>query len=292
MELRHTLENTLSKLLLLNQSTEWPPYNQLRGVKGNFGGIIIPELEFGFPNKVFYTPGYVCESSRVRQIIRSRYKDAGLVNLPLNTYGTKVYGNYFPDWNYKLINTYLEELLNEELIPICSLYDENSKVLETNAHPDLVPLGFVGWENPSPLGKPEFNDDNLFWKAKQRYSRSLIYWHNPPYQGAPYVNPHDWGYEPGVEFNNVVWQFMVKSGCQGLLFQSRAWEDLTRAIGDINDFADRLLLGKNGYPICDLIDFEETVYYLTVMNGNPLIAIELAEQVRDSVKGLTGYCNG
>jgi hypothetical protein len=272
-----------------------PSLDVIRHVKGNFGGIIVPELQFGFSNKVLFTPGYVVESAKVRMIIRKRYLDAGFSHFPINTYNdTPIYHNYYPQWDDSLINQYLEELLDDNIIPMCSLFPDNVKTLKGNVSSDLVLSGFVGWENPSPIIRPALDNDNLFYVAKQAYPRSLIYWHNPSYQGAPYVDAKDWGRNTGDEVNDRVWQYMInQSGCQGLLNQGNAWQnDSQDSINRLSDFHERLILGRDNWPIADVVDFEQTVYYLTTEQGNPEQALTWAQKVRNSCDGLMGYCNG
>ena len=269
-----------------------PSFDVIRQVKGNFGGIVVPELQFGFLNKVLFTPGYVVENQNVRQIIRSRYKDAGFKHFPISTYNDNgVYHDYYPPWDDSLINQYLEELLSDDLIPLCSLFADNSKTLKKNASPDLVLSGFVGWENPTPILRPALDNDNLFWVAKQFYPEALIYWHNPAGQGAPYVNPIDWGKQPGDEVNGIVWNYMVsQSGCQGLLCQNVGWLNSGNdSVNRLNDFVVRLINGGDYWPKADLIDFEEVVYFNTTMQGNPILT---GEPIRSRVPQLTGYCNG
>jgi len=303
-----TLSNQNQNLIIGGNSTDpmninLPPlsFNQpspdvIRHVKGNFGGIIVPELQFGFANKVLFTPGYVVESSYVRQVIRSRYKnDAGFTHFPINTYNdSPIYHDVYPNWDDSLINQYLEELLSDNIVPMCSLFADNVKTLKGNVSPDLVLSGFTGWENPAPILRPKLDSDNLFWTAKQAYPKALIYWHNPSYQGAPYVDAKDWGRSSGDEVNDLVWQYMVnQSGCQGLLNQGKAWEnDSADSINRLSDFHERLILGRDNWPIADLVDFEQTVYYLTTMQGNPTLASVWAQRVRNSCDGLMGYCNG
>ncbi len=272
----------------------WPSRDILRAFRGNFGGIIVPELQFGFPNKVLFTPGYVVENAQVRQVIRSRYKDSGFAHFPINTYNdTSIYHDVYPSWNDGLINTYLEELLNDDIIPVCSLFPDNVKTIKGNASPDLVPIGFTGWENPSPIINPAQDRDNLFYVAKQSYPKALIYWHNPSFQGAPFVNNAAWGHGPNDEFNSEIWDYMVySSGCQGLLNQGAAWENLSGSIGRLNDFKVRLIDGQDFWPKADLIDFEETVYYLTTMQGDSAQALAWTKEIRDKNPGITGYCNG
>lgn len=271
-----------------------PSHDVIRHVKGNFGGIIVPELEYGFSNKVLFTPGYVVESPAVRAVIRSRYKDEGYTHFPISTYNDNgVYHDVYPNWDDSNINYYLEELLNDNIIPMCSLFADNSKVLKNNVSPDLVLSAFVGWENSAPILRPELDNDNLFFIAKQAYPNALIYWHNPAYQGAPYVDAKDWGRNTGDEVNDRVWNYMIASGCQGLLNQGIAWENnAIDSIGRLGDFHERLILGHDNWPIADVVDFEQTVYYLTTMQGDSNKALFWAQSVRNSCDGLSGYCNG
>lgn len=269
----------------------WPPAEVLRSFKGNFGGLVIPELQYGFPNKVLFTPGYVVESTDVRRIIRRRYKEARLSHFPINLYNTSsIYHNWYPDWDDKLINQYLDELLQDGLIPVGSAFADNVKIVKDVVDPDLVPIVFTGWENPWPIVRPAEDSDNLFYVARQYFKKSLIYWHNPSGQGAPYYYAPDWGYPIGTELNHIIWSYIVNvSGCQGLLAQNDGWVAGGQvAVLRLQDFAWRFQ-GHNGWPICDLVDFEEVVFWNTTMQGNPIMT---GEFIRNQIPELNGYCNG
>lgn len=279
-------------LLLAKSKPKWPSVDAIRNFKGNFGGIVIPELQYGFDNKVLFTPGYVVESSSVRKIIRERYKAAGFTHFPINLYNTtSIYHDYYPQWDDRKINDYLTELLSDGIIPVGSAFADNVKVVKPVVDPDLVPAVFTGWENPAPILYPALDADNLFYVAKQYFPKSLVYWHNPSYQGAPYVSNTDWGYSPSDDINHIVWQYMVyNSGCQGLLNQGNGWENSgSDSVARLIDFRDRLIYGENYWPKADLVDFEEVVYYNTTLQGSPLLT---GESIRNRVTGLTGYCNG
>lgn len=284
--------STTEVLLISNRAKrDWPSKDVLRAFKGNFGGLVIPELQYGFPNKVLFTPGYVVENYRTRKIIRSRYRESGLLHFPINLYNTTpIYHNYYPDWDDKDINTYLSELLNDGLIPVGSAFADNIKIVKPVVDPSLVPIVFVGWENPWPIIRPAEDADNLFYVAKSYFPKSLVYWHNPSGQGAPYYYAPDWGYPVGTELNHIVWDYIVNvSGCQGLLAQNNGWEnDGINSVNRLQDFAWRFK-GNNGWPVCDLVDFEEVVYYNTTMQGNPLMT---GQFIREQVPDLKGFCNG
>jgi len=285
----------------LNPNFSRPSKDTVRSFRGSFGGLIIPELEYSInDSKILFTPGYVVESDSVRDRICKTYRDAGLTHFPINLYNdSPIYHDFYPPWDDLLINMYLTELLETGLIPVGSMFSDNSKIVKPVVDPKLVPAGFTGWENPWPIIRPAQDSDNLFYVARQYFGPDcLIYWHNPNGQGAPYYNAVDWGYPPGTELNAIVWNYIVKqSGCQGLLFQSKGWNEpgyngVQTSIDRLRDFVPRFKHGINGWPLCDLNDFEETVYYMTTMNGNHALGMKWAQEIRNSVLELNGYCNG
>lgn len=296
-------EDNQSITVELNALFKRPSKEIVRTFRGLFGGLVVPELQYSINNtKILFTPAYVVESPLVRQICRSRYIDAGLTHFPINLYNTTpIYHNFYPDWDDNYINMYLEELLSSGLIPVGSMFADNVKVVKPVVDPKLVPAGFTGWENPWPIIRPKQDLDNLFYVARQYFGPNcLIYWHNPNGQGAPYYNAVDWGYPPGTELNAIVWNYIVnQSGCQGLLFQSKGWIDPNdpnsgpqASIARLLDFVPRFKHGINGWPLCDLVDMEETIYYMTTMAQPVSQGLAWARQIRNSVPELNGYCNG
>lgn len=291
--------NWASALNLLRNQLDfrWPSVEEIRHFTGNFAGIVIPELTQGFPNKVLFTPGYVVEPDPVRLIIRMRYKDYGR-HFPLNLYNdTPIYRGFYTQWDDTRINDFCRELLNDGLIPVGSAFADGSRVIKPVVDPTLVPAVFSGWENPTPITLPALDDNNLFWKMWRYFPNSRRYWHNPPGQDAPYVNPPDWGatWDPKTgrwsSVNGPVWRYMVQqSGCHGLLFEGQGWINHGNdSVANLNDFVQRLILGNDGWPIGDLIDFEEFAYYNTEEGNLPPLQ---GLSIRQRVPQLTGYCNG
>jgi hypothetical protein len=289
----------------LNPLFSEPSTDKVRTFRGSFGGIKIEELRYSINNtKILFTPGYVVESDQVRDRIRKQYFDEGLTHFPINLYNdSPIYHNFYPQWDDNLINMYLEELLSAGLVPVGSAFADNSKVVKQVVDPRLVPAAFTGWENSWPIIRPALDSDNLFWVARQYFGpECLIYWHNPAGQGAPYYNAIDWGYPPGTELNATVWNYIVnQSGCQGLLFQGKGWKEpntnppydgVATSIDRLEDFRIRFGTGFHGWPKCDLVDFEETVYYCTTLNGDYETGMMWARQIREAVPDLTGWCNG
>lgn len=268
----------------------------VRRFRGNFGGLVMPELTTGFPNKVLFTPGYVCEPYAVRRIIRQRYRAAGLTHFPISTWGPTVYRDYYPPWDDRQINRFLEELLGDGLIPVCSLFRDGGKAINPALNPALVPAAFW-WEDPTPIRAPALDGDNKFWIVRQALGdQVLIYWHNPPNQDAPYIDYAAWGLRPGDPTANLrVWQYLQNSPCrvQGLLLQTQAWVDVDGAIGITNDFLNRLPAGKLYGTDLDVVSFESAVYWNTTLQGNVAQGNAWAQQTRTAcLPGLAGWCNG
>ncbi len=289
----------------LNPTFNRPSKDTVRTFQGSFGGLRLDYLRYSINDtKILFTPGYVVESDEVRYRIRQDYKAAGLTHFPLNLYNTApIYSTFYPDWDDNLIDKYLMELLNDGLIPVGSAFSDNVKTVKPVVSPKLVPAVFTGWENPWPILRPQLDSDNLFWTARQYFGPdTLVYWHNPPGQGAPYYHPTEWGYPPDADINAVVWNYIVhQSGCQGLLFQGKGWNEpnahppyngVETSKERLDDFVIRFKHGINGWPVADLVDFEETVYYCTTMAGNLEQGLAWANEIRTSVPELNGFCNG
>lgn len=285
---------TFEIVRLDNPEIEWPNEDTLRNFKGNFGGMPLG-LSYA-PNGILFTPAYVVYNDQTRDRIRKSYLDAGYLHYPLNlTNHSTIYRNYYPHWDDSLINKYLEELLGDRLVPVGFVMGDQDTEVNCKADPSLVPITIPKWEDGAPLRGPNKDQYNTFYLVKQKYPKSLLYWHNPPYQGAPFVEYSDWGLKPGdPSINAKVWHYMVdECEVKGLLFQGKAWEnDGGDSISILDNFKDRLKHGINGWPIADLVDFEETVYYMFNLNGIYNIALDMALHVRSSVQELNGYCNG
>jgi hypothetical protein len=287
----------------LNPLFSSPSNEIIREFRGSFGGIKVSGLQYSINNTgILFTPGYVCETDQIRDRIRKQYKDEGLTHFPINLYNdSPIYHRWYPDWDDTLINMYLEELLRADLIPVGSAFADNSKVVKPVVNPRLVPAVFTGWENSWPIIRPALDSDNLFHVAREYFGPDcLVYWHNPAGQGAPYYNAIDWGYAPGTELNAIVWNYIVnQSGCDGLLFQGKGWIDTDdpnsgpkSSIDRLGEFILRLKHGFHGWPICDVNDFEETVFYMTTLNGNYEQGMAWAKEIRNAVLQIDGWCNG
>jgi hypothetical protein len=272
-------------------------------IKGNYCQYLPAPINLPYPagedapTNLFFSPGYVTYDYETRKQIRQIYRyQQGYTHMPLNlTNHSSIYRNYYPDWDDNNINTYLVELLSDGIIPIGFVMGDHDTVVDCKADPDLVPIAVAKWEDTKPLTKPELDSTNTFHLVKQKYPKSIIYWHNPPYQGAPFVEYSDWGLpmdDPGI--NAKVWNFMVhQCGVQGLLAQCKAWEHNAQdSINSLHDFGQRLVHGLNGWPICEYHDFEETAYYLFNMRGVQKQADAWVQKIRANSPDLKGYCNG
>lgn len=272
-----------------------PPIDAIRTWKGNLTPYLGWDLPYG-PNGVFWTPGYVAYDESTRKRIRDAYRGMGFTHLPMNlTNHSTIYRDFYPHWDDSLINTYLTELLKDEIIPVGYTMGDQDTTVNCKADPSLVPIALGKWEDPTPLKKPAMDSDNRFYLVKEKYPNSVIYWHNPPYQGAPYVDYADWGLPEGDSgINAKVWHFMVdECKVQGLMFQGQAWNnDAQDSINSLGDFALRLGTGHHGWPIADLVDYEETAYYLFNMGGNQEQALAWTKKIRNTVSPLNGFCNG
>jgi hypothetical protein len=269
---------------------------EIRDWQGNLCGLPLG-LDYS-PNGILFTPSYVIYPDDVRDRIRKTYRDNGWRHFPINlTNHSPIYRDVFPDWDDSLINQYLTELLNEGLIPVGYSMGDNDTVINCKAEADLVPIALGKWEDAKPLVKPELDARNTFHLVRERFPKSIIYWHNPPYQGAPFVEYSDWGLpqdDPGI--NAKVWQYMVhECGVRGLMFQGKAWEkEGSDSISTLRSFIDRLGYGQNGWPApVDIIDYEETAYYMFNMNGSYSKALDMTKKIRDTFGSeLQGYGNG
>lgn len=273
----------------------WPSIDECRAFKGNLCGLPL-NLAYA-PNGILFTPAYVIYDEATRKNIRSAYKDNGWRHYPINlTNHSPVYSTFYPDWDDSNINIYLEELLGDGLIPVGYVMGDHDTVVDCKADPSLVPIVVPKWEDTHPLKYPELDQYNTFYLVAQKYPSSLLYWHNPPYQGAPFVEYADWGLQEGdPTVNAKVWHYMVDiCGVQGLLFQGKAWENnANNSLKSLTDFADRLGGGLNGWPIADLVDYEETAYYMFRLNGNYSQALNWTDYIRRNLTGrLNGFGNG
>jgi len=274
----------------------WPPHDKLKAWRGQFCALPM-DLPYG-PNGILFTPGYVVYDSETRARIRATYLEHGWTHFPLNlTNHSSIYRNYYPDWDDSNINTYLTELLKDGIIPVGYTMGDSDRVVNCKADRSLVPIALGRWEDAAPLVKPALDENNTFHLVKEKYPDALIYWHNPPYQGAPYVSYADWELpqdDPGI--NAKVWRYMVNEcGVQGLMFQGKAWEkDAQDSIGVLQSFTERLRHGINGWPIADLIDYEETAYYMFNMNGSYEQAVAWTSKIQSApgVECNAGFCNG
>src|SRR5260221_5003560 len=280
----------------LSHSFKWPSIDVLRAFRGNFSGLVLPYLKYGpdFPGgKLLFTPSYVVESDQNRTWIRRDYKAAGYKHFPLNlTNHSTIYHDDYPDWDDKLIDKYLIELLSDGLIPVGFAMGDNDTTVNTHASPGLVPIVVPKWESPNVIVRPALDDDNYFWLCKKNFGKSLIYWHNPTGVGAPYVDAVLWGRPPGSEVNGLVWNYMVnESFVQGLLYQVNLW--VPGYYPRIQDLIDRLVDGGYFWPVCDLVEFESVAYYL-FNGGNYQIASNLVRRAWEILepKGVIGFGNG
>jgi len=281
----------MSNLILLNSTYIFPSEEKCRTFRGNFCGLSL-KLPYA-PNGILFTPAYPVYDNNTRRLIRKAYLSYGYTHFPISLCGPKVYRNIYPDWNDALINNYLYELLRDGLVPVCFAFNDSFN-FNKNVDPKLVPIIVPGWENPKPIIKPVLDDTNQFYLCHKQYPKALIYWHNPPNQGTPYVDQSAWSSDPKADVNAKVWNYMVhESNVQGLLFQGQAWiNNAESSISRLNDFVIRLSEGHNGWPKADLVDFEETAYYMFDMNGNYNQAIQWTTKIYKSFPSLNGYCNG
>ena len=294
--------NIVEAVLLSASKTKhpFPTKDETRLFHGNFCGLVCPWLDNNPFYNILFTPAYVAESKVSRDAIRKAYSNAGFTHFPLSPYNTVgIYHDFYPQWDDTRINDYLLELLRDGLIPVCSAFSDNTKTVKPVVDPDLVPAVFTGWENPWPIIRPKKDADNLFYVASQYFTKSIVYWHNPSGQGAPYYYAPDWGYPAGTELNHVVWDYIVNEcGCQGLLAQNNGWEvNGDTSVARLQDFAWRFGLTDgtphNGWPKADLVDFEEVAYYNTQIRlYNPFQPVLTGLSIRKRVPQLSGYCNG
>lgn len=282
-------------LLLSQAAPAWPSNEALRAWKGN----LVAKLSFSLPyapHGLLFTPGYVTYNGETRRRIREDYKAHGWTHFPLNlTNHSTIYRDFYPQWDDARINDYLTELLTDGLIPVGFVMGDQDRVVDCKASPDLVPIVVPKWEDAAPLRRPALDADNTFHLVRQQYPRSILYWHNPPYQGAPFVEYADWGLpqgDPGI--NAKVWRYMVNEcGVQGLLFQGKAWEhDANDSMAVLQSFIDRLKHGVSGWPHADVVDYEETAYYLFNMGGSDEQALAWTRKIRNAQPELDGFGNG
>lgn len=293
----------------------FPSKDELRNFRGNLcsyiSGLSLPDSrelggERSYPKDLLFTPAYVIYDEVKRKEIRTLYKLNFGPHFPINCRSiVSIYHDFFPAWDESLINRYLLELWSDGMIPVCSVLADNDTTFNPHLDSRLVKIAFW-WEDSNPIRRPELDENNKFHLVKQQYPEALIYWHNPTGQGAPYVNAAEWGRKEGDEVNSLVWHYMVDvCGVQGLLFQGNGWDYKKDANGNnirgtqgvpsierLGDFDLRLGHGKNGWPKCDLVDFEETAYPLTWYQMKQKEALDLAHMIRGTYPGLTGYCSG
>ena len=92
--------------------------------KGNLTPDLGFDLQYGprTPNgrTIFWTPSYVVYDTDTRKRIRDAYRNAlGFTHFPLNlTNHSTIYRDWYPQWDDSFINTYLEELMRDGMIPV------------------------------------------------------------------------------------------------------------------------------------------------------------------------------
>ena len=279
-----------------------PNEDEIRMWKCNLTPDLGFNLQYGphTPNghTIFWTPSYVVYDDSTRERIRKAYRDLGFTHFPLNlTNHSTLYRDYYPNWDDTLINKYLEELLSAHLIPGGFCMGDEDTTVNCHADPSLVSWVVGRWEDAAPIKRPALDNDNYFWLVHQAFPNSRLYWHNPPYQGAPFVEYDEWNSpqdDPGI--NAKVWNYMIHdSFVQGFLFQGKAWEnDANDSIEVLRSFVERLGHGVSGWPNpVDIVDYEETAYYLFNEGGNQEQALEWTKKIRDYWGSeLKGYGNG
>jgi hypothetical protein len=216
------------KLLKLSSgfsSIQFPTEAEIRAVKGGFCNLVCPFLKYGVEKeggRLLFTPGYVVENEEVRKQIRQTYKLQGWSHFPINCRnGSNIYRDFYPQWDEREINKFLTELWQDGLIPICSILNDNETSFNPYLDSNLVRYAFW-WEDPFPIKRPAFDNDNKFWLVKQQYPKAIVAWHNPPGQEAPYIEYTEWGLEdndPGT--NALVYRWCVASGMSSMLFQGK-----------------------------------------------------------------------
>lgn len=267
----------------------WPSEVALRNFTGNFCGLLIPGIVGPTVRPgLLFTPGYVCESADNRKRILDAYP---YTHFPINLHGGPVYRNYYPDADGSQINTYLTEILNAGKIPVGFVLTDTELSVSTLADPDLVPIAVPRWEDPNPFtqGKASGLGVNTFRIVRDRFPKSIIGWHCPPGQDAPYQGM-GWS-------NGQVWTQMAAWGVSLFLFQGQAWQPngVANAVANLSDFIVRLKDGRPaGYPVgqVSIVDFEETAYFCMDMQGDVKQAQGWAQQIRSALPKLDGYCSG
>jgi len=280
------------------------PVEVLRAFRGNFCGLPFALPSFPgrptIPYGQLFTPGWPCYYELDHDLgdrILTSYAAMGLTHFPLNAWGGStqtVYRNYYPPWDDTRISTYTQKIWDAGLYPLHCVFPDDRPIVNPALDPGLVRLAFW-WEDSTPITAPWQGHGNKFWVVSQAYPHALVYWHNPPGQDAPYVDPALWGgNDDGL--NGRVWSYMInQSGVQGLLFQGEAWENPANSVANLQDFVDRLVHGKNGWPIAvgGVNDFEETARYTFGLGGSYAHAKELTHTIWNSIGSqLEGFGNG
>jgi len=281
-----------------------PSTDKVRAFAGNICGYEFDALPFKADpgpesvERVFWTPSLVCiDDFGLLGDLLDGYKDDGNTHIVLNLYNSSsVYRDWYPWWDEKKINKYLDFLNRKELVVVGSCFPDGSYELNKIVDKDLVHAVFW-WEDPNPIVRPALDEQNKFWVARQFFGEKVeIYWHNPPYQEAPYVEYADWGLKQGDgSINGKVWNYICNSECRvrGILRQNKCWVDgWQNSVEACQSYIDRI--GKGGmYGVdADTIDFEETAYYILDENGNVDQAKQWTQKIRMACPGLAGWCNG
>jgi hypothetical protein len=256
-----------------------PTEAQLRNFSGNLCGMFFPGLQYPLIRPgLLFTPGYVVENDFNRARILDQYEGSHFV-VNLTNHST-IYRDYYPNWDDTLINKYLTEILKAGKLPVGVVMGDRDKEVQTNADPSLVSIVLPKWEDATP-----FTGVNTFKLVKNAFPNSLMAWHNPPNQDAPY-NSNGWD-------NATVWNKMNEWGVSIFLFQGQAWNDPANSIANLQDFVPRLKDGFHGYPHpLTIVDFEETAYYMMNLNGSIKQSKMWTKQIREAIPRLDGFCNG
>lgn len=261
--------------------------DQLRRWRGDFGGLVLPEIAPHCPEDpvtgircvgtngrtargvvqgMFFGAHYGNYTADQRRLIRAAYKARGYTHIPIGidtTTGTdRDYNGIYPP-NRLAVSTQLRELWNDGLIPACFVLSDDEHASDVPAKAallddrDLCRIVVAKWE----INDPDHGDTDRInaeiLAVRAAFPHALLYAHFTPEHSAGGSPEADW------------WRWFrdVAHGT-GSLWQDDKWDDVSASIANAADMIYRLggdgnpaHGGYHGWPTgLDVVLFESQVY--------------------------------
>jgi len=251
--------------------------DQLKQVKGNFCGMIIPGIG-PLNNDLVYTPAYLSYDNDKRALIRSAYKDRGYTHMPIVPYNGKIYGSYFPDINLSLEERRrrIKELWYDGIIPMAAAMQdwEDRPSDDFYRLTDLIKFWWPKWE----INEIDENDTDKMCGDFEIIAESIKYGSifachfGPKHSSGVGTTPFYFCPVDGERFKdenhfcakhnkfalpvaagradaNGMWHTWFKAiGGDGILVQCDIDDDVNASSELVNDFTSRLGPGAGAWP--------------------------------------------